>query len=179
MTSPIPTHNSLPMRHGCFPTLPEALDYAARGRTGCTFFDGRGRVSSALTYAQLREEAIEIARRLTGLGVPGETVVGLVADTHPDFLRGFFACQYAGFVPVPLPANVPMGRTEAYVEHLKRLLSASGAKVLLTPPTFSQVVSQASQRREMAFAGDLQTLCTSVHPKGSLPRVCPESIAYI
>ena len=37
--------------------------------------------------------------------------MALVADTTPDFLRFFFACQYAGLIPVPFPISIHLGRT--------------------------------------------------------------------
>lgn len=46
----------------------------------------------------------EIMAAAAGLGPRRGAHVALVVDTHPDFVRYFFACQYAALVPVPLPA---------------------------------------------------------------------------
>jgi len=35
--------------------------------------------------------------------------MGLVAETNPDFLIFFYACQYAGLVPVAFPATLTLG----------------------------------------------------------------------
>ena len=60
---PTPTSNDgLPYRRADFATLPEALDYAARGKTGYNFYSARGDLAQALTYAELRERAIDVAR---------------------------------------------------------------------------------------------------------------------
>ena len=104
-----PTTNTLPFRAADFSNLAEALDYAAQGVTGCNFYTGRGKVYAVVSYAQLREEALALARRFTGLGLERGARVALVAETHPDFLRFFFACQYAGLVPVPLPIPISLG----------------------------------------------------------------------
>src|SRR5688572_25331081 len=111
-TTATPTHSALPLRPGTFTCLAEALDYAAGGDTGYNFYTGKGELHSVLTYAELREQAQRLARQLHGLGLERGTRVALVADTNPDFIRFFFACQYAGFVPVPLPASlhVEIGR---------------------------------------------------------------------
>ena len=98
-----PTENNQPMRAADFPNLAAALDYAALGQTGSNFYNSRGELYAVLTYAELRDQALQLARRLCGLNVERGARVAIVADTHPDFLRFFFACQYAGLVPVPLP----------------------------------------------------------------------------
>ena len=100
-----PTKNNLPLRPGDFSTLPEALNYAAQGQTGYNFYDGRGKLSAVLPFSSLRDDAHSLARRLNSLGLERGARVALVADTHPDFIRFFFACQYAGLVPVPMPAT--------------------------------------------------------------------------
>ena len=53
--------------------------------------------------------------------------VALVADTDPDFMRFFFACQYAGLIPVPVPAALQLGGSDAYVRQLRLLLQRTGA----------------------------------------------------
>ncbi len=127
-----PTINKLPQRAGDFSTLPEALDYAAQGETGYNFYDGRGKLNAVLSYAKLRNEAQALARRLNGLGLERGARMALVADTHPDFIRFFFACQYAGLIPVPLPASVHMGGREFYVNQLRRLLLSCRATVAMS-----------------------------------------------
>ena len=62
------THHQLKLRHGNFPTLSEALDYAASGETGCNFYSGRGKLTHVVTYAALQKQAQNLARRLNGLG---------------------------------------------------------------------------------------------------------------
>ena len=59
-----PTTNTVPFRPADFATLAEALDYAATGRTGHNFYNGRGELYASMPYAVLREEALCLARRL-------------------------------------------------------------------------------------------------------------------
>jgi fatty-acyl-CoA synthase len=100
---PTPTMHNLPLRHADFANLAEALDYAAKGETGANFYKKDGQLDAVLPYAQLRDEAQTLARRLLSLKLERGARVALVAETHPDFLRFFFACQYAGLVPLPFP----------------------------------------------------------------------------
>ena len=121
----ITTNAELPLKAGEFETLPEGLDYAARGETGYNFFSGRGKPAFALTYKQLREDAIDLARRLVAAGfVPGSRVA-IAAETTPEFLIFFYACQYASLIPVPLPLSLNVGGHQAYVARLRGMLSAA------------------------------------------------------
>ena len=130
-----PSHNqSLAHRHAAFSTLAEGLDYAARGETGFNFYSGRGHLEQVVSYRDLRQQAIDRARRLVGIGLPGIGLkrgdrVALVAETTPEFVAAFFACQYAGFVPVPLPLCINFGGVDAYRERLKGMIKAADARL--------------------------------------------------
>ena len=116
------TIHDLRFRAADFPSLTDALEYAARGVTGMNFYSGRGELRCVLPYAELRRQARDLARRLLGLGTQPGARAALIAETDADFLRFFFACQYAGLVPVPLPISVNLGSHRAYVNHLRGLL---------------------------------------------------------
>ena len=131
-----PTFNSLPLQPGNFSTLVEALDYAAKGETGYNFYSGRGELYAVLSYKTLRKEAQTLARKLINLGVSHGSRVALVADTHPDFVRFFIACQYAGLTPVPLPAKLQLGGQKEYTDQLERLLSICQAKIAMATDDF-------------------------------------------
>ena len=108
--NPTPTtSDGLPYRRADFATLAEGLDYAARGATGCNFYSARGQLVATLPYRELRERAIGLARGLIRAGFPAQSRIMMMADTDPDVLALFFACQYAGMIPVPaaLPAGTP------------------------------------------------------------------------
>ena len=115
MTPTATSNDTLPLRLTGFGSLPEALDYAARGKTGYNFYSARGNLARALTYAELRERAIEVARGFAKAGLqPGGRVV-LVADTDADFTILFFACQYASLLGVPVALPTTLGGRDAYV----------------------------------------------------------------
>src|SRR5215210_950240 len=58
-----PTLDSHPRRLADFPTLGDALDYAAQGVRGMNFHDARGALTRAYPYAELRDDALANARR--------------------------------------------------------------------------------------------------------------------
>ena len=153
-----PTQHRLPMRRADFATLGEALDYAAQGDTGFNFYDGRGELAHALTYRDLRERARSAAARFVGLGLARGARVALVADTVPGFMDCFFACQYAGLVPVPLPVTVGLGSRDAYVRQLRSLLQGCDASVALAPESFMAFLAPAAEGLPLAHLGTYEAL---------------------
>ena len=150
---PTPTIHNLPLRLADFNNLAEALDYAAKGETGANFYGKDGQLKSVLPYAKLRDEAQTLARRLLSLNPKRGARVALVAETHPDFLRFFFACQYAGLVPVPLPISVHLGGFEAFVAQLRRLLKDCRADLAVAPEEYLPFLKEASSGLNMTFCG--------------------------
>ena len=143
-----PNANSIEYNCGGFDTLSEALDYAAEGITGLNFYSVRGELESVLTYTELRERAIERAARLTTETKPGE-LVGLIAETSPDFAIMFFACQYAGVLPVPISVPVTLGSNEFYKDQLKRICETAGLHCLLAPKSILGVATEALEETDI------------------------------
>ena len=174
-----PTINNIPLRAGDFSTLPEALNYAAQGQTGYNFYDGRGKLSAVLPFSKLRDEAQSLAQRLSGLGLERGARMALVADTHPDFIRFFFACQYAGLIPVPLPASIHMGGRKTYVDQLHRLLISCRANVAMATEDYFPFLSEAAEGLDLRFCGTPQAY--DELPEASIPLspLGPKELAYI
>ena len=76
----------------------EGLDYAAKGDTGFNFFSSRGELEEVLTYREIRDGAVALAQAFEKAGIASGTRVAIIAETSPDFLIFFFACQYAGVI---------------------------------------------------------------------------------
>jgi len=151
---PTPSVSGIELRSADFATLVEALDYAALGQSGFNYYDGRGKLIATLPYRDLRARAVAMAVHLAPLG-RGQRLA-LVAHTHPDFAVMFYACQYAGLVPVPLPASVHLGGREAYIRHLRQLLCDCVAVAAFAPPEFVGFLREASDGLPMALAGTLE-----------------------
>nr|WP_283938468.1 fatty acyl-AMP ligase [Sphingomonas alba] len=140
-----PTLDSLPRRVADFPTLGEALDYAARGQRGMNFHDARGTLAQAYPYALLREDALAHARRFMALGLKKGDRLALVAETGPDFAACFFGAVYAGLWPVPLPLPTSFGGREAYVEQLRVMLTSSDPQLFLYPQELADFAGEAAR----------------------------------
>ncbi len=189
MPGPTPTSSGLSQRKGDFPTLPEALDYAARGETGLNFFSVRGELTHALSYRALRIEAIELGRRLLGLGMQAGERVAIIAETDPDFVRMFCACQYAGLVPVPMPLPFAFGGREAYVAHVRRLTETARATALFAPAALVGWLSGFAAELRLRVCGTVAELAAAagseaagseaVGSEAGLPAVGPDDTAYL
>jgi fatty-acyl-CoA synthase len=152
--TPTPTSNdTLPQRPGGFASLLEALDYAARGQTGYNFYSARGELARTLSYAELRERAIEVARGLVEAGLALEARVVLVADTDADFAILFFACQYAGLLGVPVSLPTTLGGRDAYVSGLRRQLTGCSASAAAAPAELLPLLQEAAAGLDLALIG--------------------------
>ena len=171
--TPTPTRNArLPSRLSGFATLSEGLDYAARGETGCNFFSARGELEQVLPYRELRRRAQDMAARLAGLDYPRGSRVALVAETSPEFLEFFFACQYAGLIPVPLPLSVNFGGREAYEQRLRGMLCTAQARIAVASEELIATLRSAAAGTGVGLVGTPDALrklspsATSLRPLG-------------
>ena len=175
----LPSVNSIEFRPGDFSTLADALDYAALGDTGANFFTGRGEQYAQLPFRELREKALILARKFLGLGLQKGDRVGLVAETTPDFLIFFFACQYSGMVPVAYPATLTIGGHDAYVEQLSRLIKASGPTVAMASSGYISFLLEAAVDADLTFVGEPADFDKLPESSGELPSAEPEDVAYL
>ncbi len=149
-----PTINAdLPLKRATFETLTEGLDYAARGETGCNFYTSSGEIGERLVYGELRDQAMAMARRFVRAGLARGERVTIVAETNPDFLIFFFACQYAGLVPVPLPLPMNLGGHDPYVQRIERMIQNAGAVAAVAPATVISFLDEAIADLDIAMTG--------------------------
>ena len=140
--NPCPTHRGIELKHSPFTTLTEGLDYAAQAETGFNFFDARGNLKTVLSYREMREKAIEVAKGLVGFA-ERDSRIGICATTSPEFAILFFACQYAGLVPAPLPLPVTLGGRGSYERQLQRMADTADLRALFTPASMEPIMSSA------------------------------------
>ncbi len=178
-TESTPTRHSLPFRGADFATLAEALDYASHGDTGTNFYSGRGQLYAALSYSDLRAQCLVLARKFTGLGLVKGDRVAMVAETHPDFLRVFFACQYAGLIPVALPATINLGGHQSFVAQLRGLIENSGAAVTIASEAFMPFVVEATEGLELRMIGEPAEFDALPESPDALPTIGPDDISYL
>jgi len=145
-----------------------------------TFFNGRGEVVCELSYRELRAQAMHAARRLLGLvDVTYGDRIALVAETRAEFVILFFACQYAGLVPVPLPATVSLGGREQYLRQLRFLIENSGARAAFASDDFVGLLRDSTQELDLALAGRLEDLSVLRPSEQKLVGSGLDDVAYV
>ena len=119
---------------------------------------------------------------LVSLAAAGAAILGSLLffpDTHPDFVRFFFACQYAGLIPVPLPASIHMGGRKTYVDQLHRLLISCRANVAMATKDFFPFLSEAAEGLDLLFCGTPQDYDELAEASIPLSPLGPKELAYI
>jgi fatty-acyl-CoA synthase len=151
----------LALRLADFQTLTEGLDYAAEGVTGFNFYGSRGSLEHVLPFAALRRQALVTARRLLSLGLRRGDRVAAVAETGPEFMVAFFACQYAGLIPCPVPYSMHIGGKDAYVERVAGMLAAADVSAAVATAELKDDLRAAADRAGVGTVmtyGELQAL---------------------
>ncbi|MAI06648.1 MAG: hypothetical protein CBC47_05970 [Alphaproteobacteria bacterium TMED87] len=172
-----PTDNyNLPKVLAQFDTLTEALDYAAKGETGFNFYSSKCELQSSISYKELSNKAKKLSFNLMGKGIVKGDRVALLAITSPDFLISFFACQYCGAIPVPLPPPLAFGRKEAYIEQTIRQLTSSGASTFLVSSEYLSFIGSSIKNTTEIISFSEIKLFKSLDKE---IQVLPNDLSYI
>ncbi len=177
----MPSSSAFAQRRGDFATSLDALDYAARGDAGLNFYSVKGELTRALPYRELAEAARSLAARLLGSSLgPGDRVA-IVAATQPEFVIAFFACQYAGLVPVPLPLPAAFGGRPAYLAHVRRMMVEARAAALFAPASLIAWMAPVAVDLALRICRSLDDLASlgSDSAASCLPVIGPDAIAYL
>lgn len=176
---PTPVDSQIEFRPGDFGTLAEALDYSARGASGFNFYGRKGELQVVLPYAELRTRAKAHARRLLQLRLSRGDRVAVVGETTADFVTLFFACQYSGLVPVPLPAPAGLGKRDFYIHQLRNLVKTAQPKVLVCSAELVPTMQEAAGDLGLRFLGSAQSFSELEESTRPLVPSTPEEAAYI
>jgi len=175
---PTPSVNAaLPLKLELFETLTDALDYAAQGETGCNFFNLRGEVQSRVPYSMLRDEARALARKLATRFERGARLA-LVAETSPEFLVTFFACQYAGLIPAPMPLPVNLGGKDGYLTQVRLMVQGSKAAAAIGPASLKDFLIAALENEAGVDILDFDEL-NAIDKETDPVAFGPDELCYI
>jgi fatty-acyl-CoA synthase len=172
------TLDSLPRRIADFATIGDALDYAAQGSRGLNFHDARGTLTLAYPFAQLRHDALALARRLVALGIEPGHRFALIAETGPEFAACFFGAVYAGAWPVPLPLPTSFGGRDAYTDQLSVQLNSSDPILFLYPAELEDFAKEAAKKAKVTPRA-WESLAEVDPSTDDLPAAEPDDIAYL
>ncbi|MFN4038864.1 MAG: fatty acyl-AMP ligase [Erythrobacter sp.] len=175
---PTPNDCDLPRIRAQFATFNEAIDYAARSEKGLNFHDMRGELVRVYPYAEMREDALAMARRLVAFGIKREDRVALIAETGADFAALFCACVYVGAWPVPLPLPTSFGGKESFIDQLAVQLQSSDPVILLYPAEIAEMAATAAARQG-CHAESWEDFATRADLPCELPQASPDDICYL
>ena len=170
---------TLPMRYADFPTLVEALDYAALSCAGMYFYDRRLQLESTLEYHQLQQRARAGARRLLSLNIGMGERVALIAETSAGFVEAFFACQYAGLVAVPLAIPMGVGQRDAYTTKLQGLLASCKPAAIISSDEWLSLIDVENTDNATLHILSHSEFNALAEKEGELPLPSPDDIAYL
>ena len=173
-----PTADELPRRFADFPTMTEALDYAAQGRRGLNFHDARATLTRAYPFAELRRDALANAHRLAAAGIRPTDRIALLAETAPEFVALFFGALYAGAWPVPLPLPTSFGGRDAYIDQLATQLRSCDPGLLLYPAELATLGSAAAEAAGVT-GEDWAAFAARTCEEAALPSWGPDDVAYL
>lgn len=172
-------NRNLPQVLGEFSTLTEGLDYAAQGVTGFNFYSPRGALQHVLPYAVLRRESLSAARKLLSLGLKRGDRVAVVAETGPEFVTVFFACQYAGLIPCPMPYTMYIGGKDAYIDRVAGMLRAAKAETIITGEDLLSHIQEGAKRAGAARVLTHADLRDLPEAAAKLEPFTADELAYI
>ncbi|MBX7146446.1 MAG: fatty acyl-AMP ligase [Alphaproteobacteria bacterium] len=173
------TNNSLPIKIATFQTFTEALDYAAKGSTGMNFYSAKGELTYVLTYQALQDKAMQVARGLIKSGIPKGSRMVLVADTDPNFMILFAACQYASIIPVPVAIPTVFGAHKSYVDGLKRQLMGSLATAAAAPISLLPFLKEAALNLDIKFLGSFDHFLDLPYADTDIRPFDPDETCYL
>ncbi|MDP4574205.1 fatty acyl-AMP ligase [Qipengyuania sp. G39] len=176
--TPTPNDCDLPRRRSDFATFTEAVDYAARSAKGMNFHDMRGTLQRVYSYADMRDDALKVARQLVAAGIGKDDRVALVAETCAEFAALFCGCVYAGAWPVPLPLPTGFGGKEGYIDQLAVQLDSSDPKILIYPGEIAEMGAAAADRQGCE-GQSWEDFALRPYPECDLPEARPEDICYL
>lgn len=178
MRVPTPSSSGLARRFR-FSSLAEALDYAATGASGMNFYSGRLELTAAVPYRDIREMAIALARILLNGGLNRGDRVALVADTEPDFVIAFAACQYGGLIPAPMPLPSAFGGRQGYIALIRHMLQTANASAAIAPEWVLPYLTDAAEGLNLKLTGTVGQLFSLPQGRIDLRPSDPSELSYL
>ncbi len=108
-----------------------------------------------LTYEQLRHRVCGLARRISRLTRPGDRVV-LVYGPGPEVVSAFWACLYAGVIPIPAPSPDAV-RLKRSLPRLRGIAEDADASVALTTTQIREAARDLALEQETGLVDWIAT----------------------
>jgi amino acid adenylation domain-containing protein len=124
----------------------------------------------SLSYRELNRRANQLAHHLNGLGVGGDSLVGIYLDRSLDMLVGLLAILKAGGAYIPLDPTYPQ-------ERIAFMLADSGASILLSQQHLSTQLAEFNVK-SICLDTDWEIIAQN-SSENPLNPVTPQNLAYV
>jgi fatty acid CoA ligase FadD21 len=134
-------------------------------------------VPESLTWSQLSQQTLTVARELRAHGSVGDRAV-ILAPQGLDYIRAFLGAMQAGFIAVPLPLP---HRGSSY-DRVGAVFADTSPSVVLTTSATAEDVGDYVDQSRMDTAPKIvaiDTLNLDAHGGPSLPHIDVPNIAYL
>ena len=139
-----------------------------------------GAVEASLTFGLLSERADATARRLLQMARPGDRAL-LVTSSALDFIVGFFGCQVAGLIAVPM--MVP--RRLSSRDSSSRIVADCSPRVAITSaqlvngPRKDVMARFVGEKTKALIVDDPAADSAAASPREAFPAPRPDDIAFL
>lgn len=117
--------------------LLEKYYWEAPEKTAFVLYDPQKDDERKLTYKQLADFSQQLGLQLLDNGFFDKTAI-LIYNNVLQFIIAFFACQYAGIIPIP----VLFSNSKRQIEKILQIQHDSGAQLLLSDETLKNIVEK-------------------------------------
>ncbi|MSQ02187.1 MAG: fatty acyl-AMP ligase [Myxococcales bacterium] len=171
---------SLPDVSRCPPTVVDALRRLGNvDKVGYTFYDNAAK-PTAYTFRQLNDAVEARARKLVGCGLRAGDRVGMVLAKPQDFVISFYACLFAGLVPVPMYPPLSFGKLDSWADGALGILQNAEAALVLTDAQLQSVLWQVVPKvKSLKDLLTVDKLDRQPAASGELPTVSPEDVCFL
>lgn len=125
---------------------------------------------TTLTYAQVNQQANQLAHYLRAQGITAETRVGISLERSPQLIIGLLAILKAGGVYVPLDPSYPADR-------FALIRKVSGVSTILTVSALAETIPEGSER--ILLLDELETEIAAQPTETPRSVTSAESQAYV
>ncbi len=161
-----------------WPTLVHAFERAARDESGVTFV-GLDERETFLAWGEVFDRAARTGAALAARGVAPGDRVAIVLRTEPAFLDSFLGAWWCGAVPVPLYPPVRLGRMEEYLAATARMISVSGARMVISSGGTRRLLGGAVERARPPLGCEDATRLATGRERAAPRLPAPEALALV
>jgi fatty-acyl-CoA synthase len=161
-----------------WPTLVHAFERAARDSSGVTFV-GLDEREAFLGWSEVFDRAARAGAALAERGLEPGDRVAIVLRTEPAFLDAFLGAWWCGAVPVPLYPPVRLGRMEEYLAATARMISVSGARMVISSGGTRRLLGAAVERARPPLGCEDATRLSVGRERAPIRLPAPDALGLV